>query len=80
MSQVPSSNDNIDLSLHEHTCPLCGIIWECCSSAPIWDQEDTDCRWWVEVACKHCREKRTTKALKIVQLLLESAKDSKQQS
>lgn len=38
--------------IHNHICQVCGKLWECNESTPIWDQEDTDCRWWIYVKCK----------------------------
>ena len=42
---------------HEHTCQSCNQVWRCSETNPVWDQDDSDCRWWTYVQCNSCREK-----------------------
>lgn len=44
---------------HGHQCPKCHTQYVCTDSVPVWDQEDTDCRWHVYLTCPKCRKAHT---------------------
>ena len=52
--------------VHRHTCQMClkdsvGVDPEylCILEGKVWEQEDTDCRWWSDVLCPdHVNEAR----------------------
>ena len=66
VKNIKDLNDNkLDVTtriLHAHTCPLCGLVYNCCLNTPEWDQEDTNCRWWEEVVCHTCLRKKERKS------------------
>ena len=46
---------------HEHICPEvdCGKTWSCHEEGRVWDQEDSDCRWFTRMRCPDCVKKFT---------------------
>ena len=42
------------MSAHSHHCPGCGRWWTCSLAGPVWDQDDSDCRWFEEITCQRC--------------------------
>ena len=43
--------------MHAHFCPICKKTWDCSNAGNVWDQNDSDCRYYGDVVCRPCLRK-----------------------